>query len=342
MRASLIYTLSAWLLWGIGLKAQSFTATPISDLGTGLYLGQFEGGLYENGSNAVPADHNQAGVQLASQVQPINGKIVFLGIGMSSAQDEFDAFVQQAASNRGVNHNTLVILNGAKGQQVACLWTVAFGPPSTSCPRSSGVENEYDRIKTQLLASLHLTEDQVEVLWAYDADKLPTVSLPSSQADAYTLEGYSGAIARAARLRYPNLKLMFLTSREYAGYATIPLNPEPFAYESGFSMKWLIQAQINQIRTGQIDPIAGDLDYNQGVAPWMVWAAYTWADGTTPRSDGFVWCDGQSGAPCFGDVDVQSDGTHPSAEGSGDLATLQMNYFLSSPYAAPWFLSGSK
>jgi hypothetical protein len=338
---SLICTLSAWLLCGIGLKGQSFIATPISDLGTGLYLGQFEGGLYEDGSNAVPADHNQAGVQLASQVQPINGKIVFLGIGMSNAHEEFDAFVQQADSNPGVNHDTLVILNGAEEGQVACYWTVAFGRPSI-CREGAHATNEYDRIKTQLLAPLHLTEDQVEVLWAYDGDKQPTVSLPSSQADAYALEGYSGGIARAARLRYPNLKLMFLTSREFAGYARTDLNREPFAYESGFSMKWLIQAQINQIRTGQIDPIAGDLDYNKGVAPWMVWAAYTWADGTIPRSDGFVWCDGQLGAPCFGDVDVRPDGTHPSTEGAGDLATLQMNYFLSSPYGTQWFLSDSK
>jgi hypothetical protein len=143
-----------------------------------------------------------------------------------------------------------------------------------------------------LLAPRHLTEDQLEVLWAYDADQFPTVSLLSSDADPYTLEGYFGGIARAARTRYRNLKLMFLTSREYAGYTTTNLNPEPYAYESGFSMKWLIQAQIHQIRAGEVDPIAGDLDYRKGVGPWLVWAGYTWADGTRARSDGFVWCDG--------------------------------------------------
>jgi hypothetical protein len=341
MKISLLYTLSAGLLLGTSLCGQSFRATDIPDLGTGRYLGQFEGGLYENGSNMVPVDHNSAGLHLASQVQPFNGKIVFLGIGMSNADQEFGAFVQQAASNPKVNHQTLVILDGAEGGQVACFWTVAFGTPS-SCPGGSGVPNEYDRVKTELLAPRRLTEDQVQVLWAYDADRFPTVSLPSSDADAFILEGYFGGIARAARIRYPNLRLMFFTSREYAGYATTKLNPEPYAYESGFSMKWLIQAQIHQIRTGQVDPIADDLDYIKGVAPWLVWAGYTWADGTRPRSDGFVWCDGQSGSPCFGDVDVGLDGTHPSQEGAQDLATFQMNYFLSSPYATEWFLSGSK
>ena len=105
-----------------------------------------------------------------------------------------------------------------------------------------------------------------------------------------------------------------------ASIGSANLNPEPYAYESGFSMKWLIQAQIHQIRAGEVDPIAGDLDYRKGVGPWLVWAGYTWADGTRARSDGFVWCDGQFGTPCFGDVDVGSDGTHPSQEGAQHLA----------------------
>ena len=58
------------------------------------------------------------------------------------------------------------------------------------------------------------------------------------------------------------------------------MNPEPYAYESGFSMKWLIEAQINQMETGVIDPDAGDLDYDSGVAPWLAWGTYLWADGT--------------------------------------------------------------
>jgi hypothetical protein len=109
----------------------SFTATDIPDLGTGLYLGQFEGGLYDNGSNTVPLDHNESGLQLASQVQPINGKIVFLGIGMSNANQEFGAFVQQAASNPKVNHQTLVILNGAAGAKLR-----VFGPSPSAHPQA--------------------------------------------------------------------------------------------------------------------------------------------------------------------------------------------------------------
>src|SRR5215472_4179768 len=98
------------LMFAGSLWAQSFSATPLNDLGNGTYLG-FEGGLYENGSNVVPADHNEAGADLLPLVTPINGKIVFLGIGMSNATDEFSAFVQLANSDPAVNHSTLEIID---------------------------------------------------------------------------------------------------------------------------------------------------------------------------------------------------------------------------------------
>ena len=51
-------------------------------------------------------------------------------------------------------------------------------------------------------------------------------------------------IATLAKSRYPNLRLAYLSSRIYAGYAQTALNPEPYAYESGFSVKWLIERQL--------------------------------------------------------------------------------------------------
>ena len=44
--------------------------------------------------------------------------------------------------------------------------------------------------------------------------------------------------------RYPNVKIVYLSSRIYAGYATTGLNPEPHAFESAFSVRWLVQDQI--------------------------------------------------------------------------------------------------
>lgn len=323
------------------LKAQTYQATPINDLGTGLYLNQFEGGLYENGTNTVPTDHATDGSAIAAAIAPVNGKFVLMSIGMSNTNLEWSAFITAARNDSTVNHTTMAVANGAQGGADACVWTFATAPP-TPCNNSKWTTNLYDYVRDNVLKPQGLTESQVEVIWLKQADHQPTVSLPNSNADAYTLEKYEGEILRAAKSRYPNLRLAFLSSRIYAGYATSTLNPEPYAYESGFTAKWTIQAQVNQHRSGQINPVAGDLGYNTsgtGVSPWIAWATYLWASGTTPRSDGLVWCNGQPGAPCNGDIDFQTDGTHPSTEGQHDVVQLLMPFFKNSPFTSRWFLA---
>lgn len=314
------------LLLSTALWAQSFVAKPLNDLGAEKYKG-FQGGLYEKGTNEIPADHKAAGLALAGEVKPIRGKFVFLSIGMSNAAMEFSTFQEMAARDNRVNHNSMVVINGAMGGMIACTWTPARETPRQhGCGAPDRVPNLYDRIRDELLKPVGLAEDQVEVIWMKNADPRPKTALPSSDADAYRYESFIGDMVRAARSRYPNLKLLFISSRIYAGYATVPLNPEPYAYEYGFSVKWAIQAQIDQMRGGKADPQAGDLDYKKGVAPWLAWGPYLWADGTVPRSDGLTWDPSEYGR----------DGTHPNMTGREKVARLLMDFLLNSPYAT-WF-----
>jgi hypothetical protein len=135
-----------------------------------------------------------------------------------------------------------------------------------------------------------------------------------------------GEIVRALSTRYPNLKMVFLSSQIYGGYASTPLNPEPYAYESGFAVKWLVEAQINQMDGQGIDSQAGDLDYG-ATTPWLAWGPYFWADGLIPRSDGLTWeCN-----------DLAADGTHPSGAGRLKVSGLLLDFFLNSPFSQPWF-----
>ncbi len=302
---------------------------PLNDLGTGLYLGQFQGGLYTGGLNLVPTAHAAEGRARALAVAPISGKYVLLSIGMSNTTQEFcsaggglpcDAwtFMGQAAANPRVNHTTLAIANGALGGQAASTW-------------DSPTDTNYNRVRDTVLAPQGLTESQVQVVWVKVADAGPTVHLPNANADAYVLEGLTASVLRACKTRYPNLKIAFVSNRIYAGYAGYPvpqstLNPEPYSYESGFSMKWLIEAQVNQMAGGPVDPVAGDLNYNT-VAPWVAWGPYLWADGTTPRSDGLTYV-------C---ADLQSDGTHPAMTGEQKVGAMLLNYMLNSRFATRWF-----
>jgi hypothetical protein len=306
---------------------------PINDLGPRLYLNQIRGGLYANGSNQVPPAHILAGLAHGAAIQPLDtagrpnpaGRYVLLSVGMSNTTQEFWAanhrgpatswsFAGQAAANSIVNHTTLAIVDGAMGGQAANVWV----SPSAS---------NYNRVRDEQLAPLGLTEAQVQAIWLKQADIQPTAALPSANADAFILEKALGDIVRACRIRYPNLQVVFLSSRIYAGYATTLLNPEPYAYESGFSVQRLVQAQINQMASGQVDPIAGDLNHDSGAAPWIAWGPYLWADGTIPRSDGLTWFPG----------DFENDGTHPSKSGQQKVGTMLLEYLLESPFSRTWF-----
>lgn len=318
-----------------GAAAADTAVVPLTDLGSARYEG-FAGGLYPGGINTIPAVHAAAGAARARLIRPLDpagnpsasGRIVLLSVGMSNTSNEFcgnDAgtacsagtFVSQAAADPDVNHTTLTVVNGAQGGQDAVVWTAPTA-------------RVFDVVRDQRLAPAGLTERQVQVVWLKQADASPRVALPSGQADAYVLERYLGQIVRALRVRYPNLRQVFLSSRTYGGYANSNLNPEPYAYESGLAVKWLIQAQIEQASAGTVDPVAGSLAYD-AAAPWLAWGPYLWANGMHPRSDGLTWA-----AADFG-----SDGTHPSSSGRAKVSAQLLAFFKTSATTRCWFLRSS-
>ncbi len=305
---------------------------PLNDLAGHTYLG-FQGGLYPDGANDPPADHAARGRLAAAQVLPLGpdgqpsaaGRIVLLSVGMSNTTMEFcngafprcarESFSGQATMDSSVNHTTLAIVDGARGGQAAASWT------------SPGLP-QYDSVKARL-ASVGLTEAQVEVAWVKQADIQPKASLPSSAADAYVLERALGDIVRSLRVRYPNLRLVFLSSRIYGGYASTALNPEPYAYEGAFAVKWLVESQIRQAGAAA-DTLAGSLAY--GAVPWLAWGPYLWANGLRPRSDGLTW----------GPQEFAADGTHPNGAADLKVGRRLLDFFKSSEFTRCWFLAGQR
>src|SRR5207248_577374 len=176
------------------------------------------------------------------------------------------------------------------------------------------------------LSAAGVTRQQVQVAWVKQALAHPS-ALGGFPAHAQILQSDLEQIARNLKTNYPNIKLAYLSSRTRA-YTNDPatLNPEPFAYESAFAVRWMIADQLRGVANLNFDPNKGVV-----VAPWLAWASYLWADGTNPRSDKFTWL-------CS---DVQSDFTHPSTTGRNKVAHELLAFFKTHATATPWFLRSS-
>lgn len=296
--------------------------TPLPDAGPRFYK-TFQGGLYPRGGNVRPALHDAAAQALAASVQPldangqpnsVSGRIVLLSVGMSNTTQEFASsgtqnFKARAEADPAKNPR-LTIVDGAQGGQDARDWLDPNGTPWVTLDAR--------------LANSGVTAQQVQVVWMKHARRQPN-SLGAFPAHALVFRDDLATIARTLRSRFPNLKLLYLSSRTraYTNVATA-LSPEPFAFESGFSVKWLIEDQIAGRGNLNWDPAAGD-----AVAPFMLWGPYLWADGTVPRSDGFTWL-------CS---DLNADYTHPSpAGGVPKVASQLLAFFKTDATATPWFL----
>jgi len=221
---------------------------------------------------------------------------VLLSVGMSNTKSEFQAFRELAEEEQGVNAD-VALVQGAQGGWDA----VRIADPHAEF---------WTRIDS-FLADNRLTRRQVQVVWLKQAVGGEDRPFPE---DAQSLKRLLRSIIGIMKDRYPRLRIVYISSRTYAGYATTTLNPEPFAYESGFAVKWLIQRDI---RTGRRE------------RPWLAWGPYLWTNGTQGRNDGLVWtCD-----------DVTSDGTHPSESGQRKVAQLLLDFFGTNSTATSWFLT---
>ena len=301
----------------------SIGVQPLNDAGPRLYK-NFPGGLYPQGGNSRPPAHAAAALAMANQIEPLdasgapnasNGRIVLLSIGMSNTTQEFasgsaNSFKPRADADPSKNPQ-VVIVDGAQGGQDASRW---LDPNAAT----------WNAVNTRL-SNAGVTAQQVQAVWLKQALAGPN-NLGAFPAHAQFLQSSLETIARNVKTRYPNAKLLYLSSRTraYTDVATT-LNPEPFAFESGYSVKWAIENQIAGRNNLNWNPAEG-----AAVAPLLLWGPYLWGDGTTPRSDGFTWL-------C---QDVKTDFTHPSANtGVGKVAAALLAFFKTDESATPWFLT---
>ena len=285
---------------------------PLTEL-TGKYRDQ-GGGLYGGGRNEPPEAHSALARRAMAEMKPLDrdgrpaadGKIVLMSIGMSNTTQEFGMFVPMAhADARKAPH--VFVVDAAQGGKDADAWAAADAQPWT--------------VAEQRLHNAGTSPAQVQAIWIKQALKGPREGFP---AETQRLRDRLRDIVTVARRKYPNLRIAYLSSRIYAGYATTVLNPEPYAYESAFAVRWLIDEQIRGAGELNADPAKGDVK-----APVLLWGPYLWANGEVPRNDG---------ALSYSRADLAGDGTHPSKSGQEKVARLLLDFFTTDPLARGWFV----
>ena len=286
---------------------------PMDQLGTGTYLG-YEGGLYLSGSNTMPESHLQAGINLADQIVPLDangnpsstGKYVLLSLGTSTTYNEFERFLEYADHEPTLNPS-LVIVEGAQ--------------PNEALDTLLGTSGKdfWNNLYNWSFPEAGVTPEQVVAVWIEPEDAHPPGPFPSDMEQMHT---EMRTLIPNLLVRFPNLKILYLSSRAYAGYANpVKVVTEPYSYDQAYALQAVMNDQLNGDPALNFNPAAGPV-----VAPWLAWADYKWGNGMTAHN-GVVWS-------C---ADFRSDGYHVFGVGEDKVSGILMNFFKSDPTAAPWF-----
>ncbi len=295
------------------------------DLGADFFVDGYQGGLYPGGQNIMPPTHRLAGSKAVKSIKPldtlgnvdfVNGKIVFLGLGASTAGNTWNNFKDLVEEEPGLNP-CLQLVNGCQG--------------------AKGLEVMIDTLNypwywTEMVFTKMLeqgaTPVQVQAIWLRTASKVDTiVEFPLFP------DGIANKLAILLPIlldNFPNLKQVYMTGFYYGGYADsskafYDIVAEPGSYYTNYAVKWVVERQING------DP---DLVFTGPgkKAPWVAWGPHTWADGTRANDyDGLYW-------DCEVDFQPDGGGYHLTNTGKVKDAQLLLDWAKNTPTTKKWFL----
>lgn len=275
----------------------------------------YEGGLYGGGRNRPPPAHQRAAERQMEMIRPLDdlgepsedGTIGMISIGMSNTRMEFERFIEI------VDSSEITFVNCALDGVDAAGWV----DPSQ---RYDDTEMSAWKEAEHRLSDEGMSSDQVQLAWLKHSLAFPE-QYDGVEGFIESLRDRLVEIVQLAREHFPHLRIVFLSSRTYGGYASTDLNPEPYAYASAFSVQEVIQRQIDGEDNLNDDPNRGPV-----TAPLLVWGPYLWANGQNGRDiDDLVWLP----------EDFLEDGTHPSDTGVQKVAELLRDFFADPPFDYP-------
>ena len=321
---------------------------PITDLTTS-YKGE-DGGLYGGGKNEPPAAHRAAHVKESEKIRPLDangnpsddGKIGFITLGFSNPNIESEDFKRTADADPQKS-SRVVIVNGCIGGRSAVMWAWdgadilpkaeqerldqqmdLLNMPKEKRRSTVGTAKDTWPTLAQRIEAAGLSPKQVQVAWLKQVEANPK-PLGEFPAHARALQADITDMLQIARHHYPNLRVVYLSSRTFGGWSgRASGSPEPYAYESGFGTRWIVQSQIAGDALLNFDPARGEVK-----APLVLWGPYLWACGNAPRKfDGLTWTKN----------DVRPDQLHPNESGCQKTTALLLNFFKTNEGTGRWFL----
>ena len=318
-------------------KLDTSALVALTDMGPSDEYHGKQGGLYPDSSNTRPAAHEKSGLELARQIRPLDkdgkpaadGKIVLCTIGFSNTSQCSQGFIEVARGDTAINPQ-VVLVNGAQGGRSAFMIKNANdGSLGTAYWKEWVPEH---------LQTADVRAAQVQAVWLKETEAavgpamlqalgVKEYDVPTRQAfprSAQSLLDDLRMIVQILAQQFPNLKLCYVSSRSYGGWALREGNREPFSYETGYAVKWLIEEQLRGAAALNFDSQKGAVK-----APWLSWGPYLWANGDRPRKDGFVFA--------YDDY-RDNDRMHHSADGMRKMGGQLLQFFKTDATTKSWFL----
>jgi len=270
----------------------------------GLYLGQYEMGLYPGGKNEMPQSHRQAGERIAATIRPLNvdgvpdeehGRILAVVFGHSNCSMYFSALERRLRQQGDELHPRFQMLNAAIGGNQLPEISQLQGSVWAKAERMVGRPG-YSLAQVQVLF-LHTTYHG-----AGNRGKTPPRPFPETM--QRMKEDLAKVLEHAVKV-FPNLKVAYLTCDGFRHFT----NYEPHVYQEAFAFKWLIESQIR-------DDKAAAFEGPDRKLPWLTWGPYIW-DNTWDRS-------------------YFTDGVHPAPKAQEIFVDKYWKHLQNDSVAKPW------
>lgn len=273
----------------------------------GTYKG-LEGGLYEGGANTPTLSQRIRIQKQISLIKPLlengqedsNGKVGFLFIGDPYTEGEFQAFSEVLLKEKKADH--LVLVDGSQAAQDTTYWEKGLYP----------WEVLKDRVE-----SAGIISTQVQVAWL---DLNFSSYSGNLQVDIEDQARTLNDIIKITLSKYPNIRVIYLSSPRYAGYSIDSDYQEPQAFEAAFAVRHLISLQEES-----------KLNYMDSVKllktePALVWGPYLWNNQTNG-----------GGNYAYGPERYEKDGITFNLIGKQKYALDLLNFWSEYEFSNTWF-----